>query len=499
MTAVGSDDQRDLIPRWRPVAPTWRSGELDPLRTAAGSLTSPPTTEDSSAAFAEHPGHFTAGELLAQYSVTGVAPRELAAARQFVIGHSATAPRALLGMVSGAGEPLSDATLAASPLSERDMRERVGAMRAIVRSQPRNALRWVDLALAHVNLGNHGSARREMLVALALEPDHRFVLRSAARLFVALDEADVAHDFLVRSTSLNTDPWVQAAEISVSEKLGVRSWTRARHIRDQLEAPKWALRHFSELAAEAATRELRNGSTRSAKKMMAVALADPTDNALAQAVWATGVGLSGADLEARLAMPRGFEARARAMHARADHHGAVSEARKWQNDEPFAAEPAEFISYVAATFLDDPAPGIDPTRKALIANPANALLRNNLAFMLASSDRPAEAAKVLDELRGSAEEMRPVVLATRGLVALRSGDRPQGESLYRDAIDKFRARGERDLALRAEIYLAREIFRMQRREGEAMLASLLGSLPGDASQDTRAIANLVLRVLHIRP
>ena len=55
-----------------------------------------------------------------------------------------------------------------------------------------------------------------MDIAVALQPNNRFVLRSAVRLYTHYDLADKAIWFLKHSTATMYDPWLLSSELSVS-------------------------------------------------------------------------------------------------------------------------------------------------------------------------------------------------------------------------------------------------------------------------------------------
>src|ERR1019366_2595141 len=89
--------------------------------------------------------------------------------------------------------------------------------------EPRNAIVWVDLARAYTLAGETELGRRAMTVACSISPDNRFVLRSAARLFVHQHDALHAHRLLTTSIATPHDPWLLAAEIGVASTAGMSS------------------------------------------------------------------------------------------------------------------------------------------------------------------------------------------------------------------------------------------------------------------------------------
>jgi hypothetical protein len=92
----------------------------------------------------------------------------------------------------------------------------IGSIRRHVHRYPEDALSWVDLALGFVSKGVKDKAQRAMTVALQLAPNDRHVLRSAARMYLHLDDPEHAHDVLKRNDATKFDPWLVAGEIALS-------------------------------------------------------------------------------------------------------------------------------------------------------------------------------------------------------------------------------------------------------------------------------------------
>src|ERR1700710_2310399 len=114
-------------------------------------------------------------------------------------------------------------TPAPPPVAETEDEEKAQAYEAIRRARrmsmvdPRNAIAWVEQSRHHASLGQSGAALHAMRRALALQPDHRYFLRAAARLHVHVDKPDEAHALLRRSPRSRSDPWLVATEIAISE------------------------------------------------------------------------------------------------------------------------------------------------------------------------------------------------------------------------------------------------------------------------------------------
>ncbi len=93
-------------------------------------------------------------------------------------------------------------------------------VRGPIRANIYDALAWLDLAFYQTMENHVDKAKRSMLVAMQLAPENRFVLRCASRFFLHLNDPDHARDILIRSEGIKTDPWLMAAEISMSAIAG---------------------------------------------------------------------------------------------------------------------------------------------------------------------------------------------------------------------------------------------------------------------------------------
>ncbi|GAA1650609.1 hypothetical protein GCM10009744_47780 [Kribbella alba] len=458
MSALHGGGERNIIPRWRRFGKTVRVGELKPLHVPQSPEVSTVGLNESLAAYASDPGLHTAGDVLSQAVVLGFRSPEIDAAARYVItapnqtGRIASqlAERVVNDSISGASQ------LDSSPLIEvADFRLRVRQMRGILQREPRNSIRWTDLALAYVNLGLLEQAERAMRVALSLSPSNRYVLRSAVRLYLLLDRPDQAR-FVLRDDDLLRDPWIHASELSLAEILE-RPARKMRAARTAVEEDAFAPWHLSELASELATIDLRAGKVRHGKQLLRRALVSPTENTIAQVKWVAIE--SGIDIPAIPGdePPLLHEAKAREFEQAGKYLEALEEAMRWQIDQPFDPEPALFGSYVAAMALERYDTAIDIAERGLRSNPANTMLRNNLVFSLASvgriEDAAVEAAK-METLPDTKDQA--VTEATRGLVDFRSGNTQAGRARYQDSVSTFRRNEDSYRAALATFLWARE-------------------------------------------
>jgi hypothetical protein len=212
---------------------------------------------------------------------------------------------------------------------------------------------------------------------------------------------------------------------------------------------------MSELASALGTEALSAGSARDARKLFATSLAEPTENAVAQAEWASRQGAR-IELSADVLdeVRNSYEAHAQIASEKGDSDIAIQNAWLWLKDEPFASIPAIFGSH-EASMAREYEEAILFAEVGLVANPQEFLLRNNLAFAMASVGRVDDAEVQLGEIHASALSARDALVykATRGLIAFRKGAVAEGRQLYEETI-----RGTNDPIMRAiaAIVLARE-------------------------------------------
>jgi tetratricopeptide (TPR) repeat protein len=292
--------------------------------------------------------------------------------------------------------------------------------------------------------------------ALTTGRANRHVLRSAAALFAHLGEPDAGLTVLRNAPGLASDPWLQAAEIALSQLAETGSRT-AKAGRLDLLRSQHEPRNSSELASAIASLEAASGHDQKARELLQLAVVSPTENAVAQVeVEAKRVRFEVP--EAVLMREGRHEAQARDHLERRSWRASVDAAIQWQQDQKFSLEAAVFASFVASAGLEDYEVAITVASLGLVANPNDATLLNNLAFASASLGRVDDAESALRRVdeRSIDPYESCVVLATQGLVAFRRGAAPAGRALYLDAIRAAERAGLREPAVRARAYLARE-------------------------------------------
>ena len=349
--------------------------------------------------------------------------------------------------------------------------------RQCLRIEPIDPIIWVDLARVYATLGQRDQAKKCITVAQQLAADNRFVLRSAGRFWIHLGDPERAHDLIVKSKVTRNDPWILAAEIATSSASGKTSkFTRAAY--RMLSDSNYRARHLSELASAVATLELYSGNTKKARNLFAQSLVDPTENSIAQAIWAAKrdprIHIENQHLESINA----FEARSRSYYARSEWKGIIDNCWKWQFDQPFSSGPSISGSYISAVALEDYSESESFARYGLTANSSNFTLLNNLTFALASSGKLEEARNILSKIEDTqiTGEDRAILQATRGFLSFRQGNDLEGHKLYLDALSIARSTKENRLIALASVFYAIECLNFTKSENTDIVFQALQAL-----------------------
>lgn len=485
MTASSTDDERRVVPRWRPFRVTLSLKEL--------STAFKPTIGD---------------ELRSALSATErdwLSRGDVESAVEFV--HTA----ALLDRLEEAQEAI-DLILATDELPElvkqstslRDddaipdvplnARARVAQLKAAVRNWPRDATLWTDLALLYCTLGLDEKASKCLLVARNIVPDNRYVLRCSTRFHVHNGDPGGALHLLRRSARGRHDPWLIAAEIAASQIAGRSSKYTKTGLRI-LESQRFSDGEISELAASLGTVEVEGGKVRRAKKLFDVSARLPNDNVKAQFQWLRGAHRGALpsrqiDLDGKL----DHEARAWDHQKREEWQEAIDSCWQWGADEPFSDRPYLLGSYIAIEALGDAIQAEKLAREGLLANTGETYLHNNLAVALAYQGKLEEAEESwkLAKRRASGGYEEGTLRATAGLLHYRRGDVEAGRKEYVAAIEAARARGDEDAARRAAVYLVLEEVVAKTAESDVLAEFLLARV-NTLEPETRMFANRIRR------
>ena len=458
---------RRIIPRWRDSSVAANTGELKPL-TGPRSVHSVTSEELANriSDWRKHQSLAFATDLVSAGIVLGAEGNgEVKRAVGYIRSLKENAPMSATRLATFVARGPQDITQTPIELNDdksiqTSSREQIKELKTRVRNYPRNALAWVDIARHYAMLGASRQSVRSMDIGLAISPDNRFVLRSAARLYVHVGEEDKAYEILRRSPATRRDPWLRAAEIAVAG-LTNKVPRRLRSTRKGLSTGNFDPAHISELASAVATVELTAGSVKSARRLFNLGLREPTENAVAQADWATD-HISGISLnEHHFRLPRTFEARAVEHFAELEFSECVAECGRWLDDEPFSTRPLELATYTLIVGLEDYQAAIAFARRGLISNPENFLLRNNLIVAIAEDGCVDRAKKEYEVIKPSNLDdwERTYWLATRGLLAFKEYDEQRGRKLYEEAVACARSQPDEQSEALALVHWAYEEFR----------------------------------------
>lgn len=475
MSISQPDADRRLLPRWRPSKATISAGELASASTVEKKSEPDAHFEERKREWDHERSIEVAAELVASGIVLGRLDEVEPAVRMLADNASdaTSSIRALARRALGKHPtvPTEPPRLGPGRLDPTAIYSRISALRRHVLLHPRDAYAWVDLARLYTILGQTERADRGIQIAIGLAPEDRFVLRSAARYLVHRDDPQAAQRLLNRARATRADPWLIAAEIAVSQVAKRRSQTASIGQRG-LDHSLWAPRSSSELAGALGTLLLEDGATQKARQFFRRSLEDPTENAIAQAQWASQ-RTSGLIVPAPLLnQPTTYEARA--LRARLDGRWnvAVSSSWEWADFEPTSTRPLMMGSYVASVVYGDGSTVLDFSERGLDAEPHNPCLLNNKAVGLAYLGRVSEAVAILAKvvIDASPQFIQPALYATTGLLAFRAGNFATGRELYERAASHPYTKRDRDVRILALWHLALEEARARTDQAEAAAA-----------------------------
>lgn len=454
------EQNRRILPRWRSFASTVQGGELSQM---VGGRVLP----DFSKVIDENLKRWTLNRTMPTavevVNSCFVAQRpELAMeAAEFLLRQETGLPAAVkdlcLNLKQGIGAPeTKDGELLQISDISAAVRLKIARLRLQLRHCSENPIKWVELAWWHNLNGSKIKAEYAMRTALHLAPFNRFVLRSAVRFCVHLDARNergllgVMHAHLVKCPGIASDPWLLGMELSLSEILGRSSKYIARSTQ-LVGAGSCSPGSLAEITSALGTQELLHGSLKQSKRYIRLSLAEPNENVLAQAEWATQQ-IAGFEIDSAMA-ENAHEAKALDLVHREEFEAAYPEAIKWILDQPFSREPVVMAGYVAS-MIDDTEKSLSIIDFGLKVNPDNFALLNNKTYDLAVMKRVDEARKVLLKInqRSLNESEIVVFTATSGMLQYMAGNNEAGDALYNESIHKAKANGSKRLEALTKFY-----------------------------------------------
>ncbi|MBA7706104.1 hypothetical protein ES703_114950 [subsurface metagenome] len=436
MSGIFDEKNRQVIPRWLDYSASCSIGLLRHIRKQEepnqGTLDNPRVIED----WKTNPNLFSAVDLLAEaLIIKNFVFDEAIKAAQLIIRDAPSSSILIRELAKHFLEPPVSIKLESSQIGQPNYIKRlIGQIKKSVRTHPLNPVAWSELSLYYATLGHTKKSKQSMQVALSLGGNNPFILRSASRCFMHIGEPNHAVTILRDSELCSFNPWVASAEIAISEVMGFRSKCvdkGRRMIRDDNFAPF----SRSELAACLGTMEIKRGATRRAKALLQQALRNPSENALAQAVWmAIQLGTEIPHLETKV--PASYEAKACHLYRAKQYFASLSSTELWSRFQLFSSRPLVLASFLASVCINDDKRAICIIENAAPATWGDPLLINNYAFALARSGNLSLAVEVLRniDMNDLTGREKFILSATQGLISFRSGEKEKARELYYNAV-----------------------------------------------------------------
>jgi tetratricopeptide (TPR) repeat protein len=498
MANIFAEKQRNVIPGWRSLKETGHAGELGGFRRWALS-----TDSDEHLIlrrdWAERKNLGRAADILAA-SVHLLVDQDLVAeARAEVLRAGDEAPAFIIQLAETREDDVVRASLQLHAPQDifSKARTRVQSLRRALSENPRNGILWCELALEYSVLGSSNKAGRAMEKAVYLTKHNRYVIRSAARYFLHVDDEERSHDLIRKSDLVKYDPWVGASEIAIAT-LRKRQSRFTKHWMDVIRKGGIRSTETTELATAIGTVEWAHGSLKGAKSFLKQGLMDPNDNSLAQVQW---ISQQDSSIRLELTDPSvtvGFsETLAKDAFIGERFDESLAHALDWHRSLPFAERPIFMGTHIASVFTKEYDKSIELAKEGLRSNPKSSAMWNNLAYAAALAGNLDEAAHAINMGRQfmATPRDKACIEATSGLLAFRRGDTETGRVEYEKAIDIAAEVKEEGLEELAKVNMLREQARIGIVPIESDSTRWLEEKSMDKNLSVRAIALEALRLL----
>lgn len=465
---------RRVVPRWRS---SWITGNAIEARSNKRGSVSAETRNRIDAEVSDKVREFelmrsipVAAELMFTASMANNKEVAKAAAKLIFESRDQIGSRQL---VRSAQQILQEPTIDPIQLTSREF---VPHARALLSIDYANPVLLMDVARELTALRQDKGALRYVRAAVALAPNSRFVIRSAARYYLHIGEVEIAHDLLLRSPLIKRDPWVQASEIAVATVRG-RTSTFAKQVIRVLGQAKQVGADATELASAVGTIELLNGSEKKAKLLFQHALSHPNDNSLAQAEWAASRLKLVVDIQA-LSTPLSFEANSHNAYRHQEIDEALQHAILWAGDEPFASRPLEAQCHLLC-LQERYSEALTAANGAYVLSRDGLSAELNLLFCKTQTGNFDDAMEGLARLSRNKhlKQFATHYLANAGAIAYAMGEFEMARKLYQRAIHSARVRNEPYSEALAIAFFARIATRAGDPQAESIVQDAVASVP----------------------
>ena len=384
----------------------------------------------------KNPNIANAGDLIgAAILQNGTEDANVKTAVEYVLNHKNMCSNPLYNVACGLqGDDVS----VIETIDDLKYTQQIAHLKAILRNYPMDAICHVEIARLYLMLGQQEHAKYHMEWALRLDNNSRYVVRAAARYYLHEKNKEKAQQIIRACQMYKRDPWLLAAEISLSQLRGTTSREVKRGI-ELIESGNFSHFELTELCSAIGTEEMIHGAYTKSRRLFNKSLISPNDNSVAQAQWVNENNNMQLDGIGDVKVPEKFwEANAYRYFASEDYKQALECSKQWVCQEMFSTRATMYAYRIAATYMQNMKEGENILRNSIRSNRENKLLLNDYAYTLALNGKTEEAAKQISKVKIEGEdnyEIMICVTATRGLVAFRQHDIKRGHQLYREAIE----------------------------------------------------------------
>lgn len=485
MIERGESESRDMLPRWLPLRKALTTGEFSSAESTfkdeEKAIQLRGLQQRAEAAFQtaernwiQTPDEVSAQELLAAAVIFDRRNDAVQDAARLLIEHRDLLPAMRSIILSALGEAVTVTEKSIGQFSAETYAA-IGQHKRRLQFNPNDALSAAEMALYYSYLGQLSQSRQALERAIIQAPNNRYILRAMSRLAAHENDPELGLFYLGRSPRSDVDPWLLSAKLALERNAGgaPMRWRQSQHMAN---SDRYSPRSISELSAQLATLSADAGSRKQAIRFLDRSVISPTENAVAQLEhlnrkYSLGV-LARAN---RIDIPESDEATAHRMLSIGQVSRAMEACGSWSELEPFSPGPAVFGSFIACILDGTIDQGIRLLDNALISNPADECLLNNKAVLLCLADRPHEASQVLAHCHPASQDGDPTYWATTGLVAMRSGLFDEGVMHYEKAISIAKEERKPLVALRAFLFMGREMIRFDPSVAGAVLQAVEAS------------------------
>lgn len=375
------------------------------------------------------------------------------------------------------GAPLSNSyteeLLIQKRLAVTDLRHRL-------RHYPRDSISWSELARAYTALGENEKADRALQIALSLSGMHPYVVLAAIRRLVHIGELDHAFYLAQKYGRSTHDPLILSAALGLSEIVGEKRlpYKLAMNIFNNNPTNP----STSELGVALGTLHIRSGQDRRAKKIIISALANPSENTLAQARYlAKDLPALLPHIKPHLGRTVASEASALEYFYHSQFTDAFNSANVWVTSETYSHRALLFTARVAFFSQGDAGLALEFALEATRIGVSSLPAHNDATYYAALNNNVVLARKYLNKAMSLASKMeetdtdKVALTATEGLVLFREGNSQLGKAKYEEAIKLAHRIGRKGYG-NGDVLAAIALLNLAREEKLAKLPSAKSTL-----------------------